>query len=113
MGFGQEVFGTALPIGRPDQTVTKNILLRYYRKAGRLEPMFQPPDRQMQAAFSDAFGIGDRDDIRQTLIFDQPGQTFPRAFGIAGDQNRTLFKLCINMRSQCPEKTYGFLLSLR
>ena len=87
--LGQEILGLAALFRRADQPVAQHVLFRDHGDPQlvlriapwRLEALLQPPDRQMQAALADAGGVGDRDRLGQTLILDEPGQTFARAFG--------------------------------
>ena len=112
LGFGQEILGFALFAGGADQPVAQHILLGDDRQPFGFEPVIQRPDRKVQAVFANARAVRDRDDLDQTLVLDQPGQTLPRAFGIGRDHNRPMRHACPDMGGQRFEDRHVFLLAL-
>ncbi len=66
----------------------------------------------MQPAFADAGAVLDGDGLAHAFVFDQAGQTFARAVGIAGNDHRPFLKFCFNMCGQSTEKADSFLLPL-
>ena len=72
--------------------------------------MFQRPDSEVQTGFADPRAITDCDNLRQPLILDQPGQTFPRTFGIRGNNHRANLHPLLNMIRQRFEKAHIFQL---
>jgi hypothetical protein len=99
--------------GGADQPVAQHVLFGDDGEPAALEPLFQRPDREMQAAVCRGFaGIARRRDQapHQALILQKPLQPFARALGIAGDTTGP--RPGANMIRQRPEKADVFLLAL-
>ena len=102
LNFGQEVFSLTAFLGLADKPVAQHILFgndcdRLVVIPWAFKAVLQGPDSQMQAPFANARAIGNRNGFGQSFVFDQTGQSFARALGIGCDDDRTTFKLCLNM----------------
>ena len=73
--------------------------------------MLKRPNCEIQPGFPNPRRVRDMHGFGQTFIFDQPAQTFPRPFGIAGHNHRPFGQFLANMIRQGTEKAQVFLLA--
>ena len=116
-GVAQEILGLAAAFRPPDQPVAQHILFRDDgQPPGRLpvrgKALVQRPDRQPQRAglVGQIAQVSDGLGARDPLIGDQPGQTFARAFGKAGDHHPAVAQNFPKISSQRFEKVPIFCL---
>ena len=113
--LGQEIFGAFAFFQRADQPVAQQVLFGDHRQPVGLKPVFQRPDRQIEAALAGGHiaDIAGQADFRHPFIGQQPLDAVARAIGIAGENYLPLLTFCANMVGQGPEQADLFHLAFR